>query len=313
MAPAPANDCQGNRFRYPSLREYCSSMACRSSLSSNSQRQEAAGRRDGVLEVARAVGECLFEVAHSLHDRHKRGEGDYGHTVQCRRFRDAQRCLAAGGLGVDAALAGEDEIGSGDSLGKVGGVHNNIDSTQHLRLEEPEERSAEASRGARTGDACDIEAGRRADDSRVVAERRVQLEYGRSVRAFLRTEYVARAGGAEKRIGYVTCDLESTPLTASIAQRAASRSRRTSRAGPMSSSPAALSVAPRPTRWKRSTPNSCSSVAMACDGCEIRGDRLPGRIRRGRRSRESIDAASTAGHHASMVAARRCASGASVA
>ena len=65
---------------------------------------------------------------------------------------DAERGLAERGLRVDAALAGDDEVGAGELAVEVGRVHDELDAGHEVErpeaIAEGEQREADAARGA---------------------------------------------------------------------------------------------------------------------------------------------------------------------
>jgi len=92
-------------------------------------------RDDG--DGARGKGQgILGDAAAEDDDRNAVTLGDRGHT---------RRCLAPQGLGVDAALAGEYEVGKGHRRVKPDCVGDELDAGAHPGAEEAEQRPTETS------------------------------------------------------------------------------------------------------------------------------------------------------------------------
>ena len=130
-------------------------------------------------------------------------EGEDRHAPRSRAARHAADDLALSALRVDAALAGEDEVGVREQRVEADHIEHDLNAGAQLRAQQGDAARAEAARRARAGERGD----RGAQLTRKGAVERAELtvEQGdrRRVRALLRREDVRRAVGAVHGVGDV--------------------------------------------------------------------------------------------------------------
>jgi hypothetical protein len=108
------------------------------------------GRFDGAEEV-KAGAELVFGFDGS-------GEGGDGLSERAGEVGDAHGAFTMERLRVEAAFAGDDEVGGGDAIAQVNEFSDEIESTGESGPAEAHEAEAEAAGGARAGDFMVIDA-----------------------------------------------------------------------------------------------------------------------------------------------------------
>ena len=144
-------------------------------------------------------------------DLHPATDRDARHAGRDAPFRDAERGLPEGGLGVDPPLAGDDEVGSREACREVGRLHHEVDPRPQGERSEPTLRRKEgkpdpASRaGTRRVAFVTALAG-----LQLVGPGRIpRVECLDVLRggALLRSVRRRRAGRPQERVGYIAGDL----------------------------------------------------------------------------------------------------------
>ena len=124
-------------------------------------------------------------------------------TPRVSAARHAAHDLAVGALRVDAALAGDDEVGVREQGVEADHVEHDLDAAAQFRAQQGDAARAERARRAGSGEHGDRDVQLAAEGLVQRAELTVQLAHGCLVRALLRRENARRAAMAVHGIGDV--------------------------------------------------------------------------------------------------------------
>nr|GEU28571.1 hypothetical protein [Tanacetum cinerariifolium] len=204
----------------------------------SAQAQHGSDVARGRAHIVGSVGQRLLHRARAVHDaehgvdavrmhdagagRQAAGNADHRLAVALGHARHADRRLAVDGLAVDAAFAGEHQVGIDHGRVQPDGGRDDVAARTQAAAQEHQHGRADAAAraGARqVGDVLDVPAEVARDDGGVVAQVYVQQFHHGGRRALLRAEHVGRALRPRQRVADVAGDVEHAVPDARVQAR----------------------------------------------------------------------------------------------